>query len=573
VVEVDSLGRFMVGYQNLQRMNQPVGKLPEYEVAFPLYLHELELIGGDFDLVETDLVYEAGGDIREVAPDAIPETRIVFGPMLRQRTQTTATTLRTDLENISSGRLTSNQKARVARAVVFIECSYRSGSEKGNTSGSGFVVNPHGYIVTNNHVIEDPAKFSGEEFELVRVEVIRWDGYGFTSPASATIVDRDVDHDLALIKIDGCGLDFLCLQPGNDPSVQEPVVTVGYPGGRSLALTHLPPSPSFRAGQVTSIRYGATSSGNLYEHSAPIEQGNSGGPLLSSTGMVIGVNTYIGGPQNQSRLAVPVSVVKTFLSKQTAEGKGPYDGPNPVEQYVCTMAEVCVVWQQIDGGLFRLGDWTLEPDTWHPPKPPITDAEVIELLTRSIVSLNDLILAMGYLYPEGTFRVPHMQIADGLTTQLEALVEALRIVRNDPEDAFIYADIPGGVRVSDSRERSDRYGDLVINSVQSGRTRIVFAFNRIVGRYWSADAPEGMEYPIRPRVSVSPGTRDGDRFVLNEMANIFLRHRGTRVVIATIEDDRGIEQVVFTDALVSGGKAMMREMQRLAAHLSDGASD
>ena len=171
--------------------------------------------------------------------------------------------------------------------------------------GTGFVISADGYIVTNNHVVEDVDK----------IEVHFHDG----SELDAEVIGRDPRTDIALIKVEP-GKDLVALPLGDSDSVRpgDWVVAIGNPFGLEHTVT---------AG-IVSARHrtinrdpDARRFDDFIQTDAAINPGNSGGPLISLGGEVIGINTAINPQANTIGFAVPVNIAKTILPQLRAEGK------------------------------------------------------------------------------------------------------------------------------------------------------------------------------------------------------------------------------------------------------------
>jgi len=146
--------------------------------------------------------------------------------------------------------------------------------------GSGFVISPDGYIVTNDHVVRNATK----------IIVTMTDG----SKRSAKIIGHDNQSDVALLKIDGGSFPYC--EFGNSDSILtgEWVIAFGNPFG----LFDINNKPTVTVGVVSSIgmnlsRTGSSNYSDMIETDAAINPGNSGGPLVDADGKVIGVNTMI----------------------------------------------------------------------------------------------------------------------------------------------------------------------------------------------------------------------------------------------------------------------------------------
>jgi len=171
--------------------------------------------------------------------------------------------------------------ARVLPSVVYISVEYKDTSFFFQTistkSGSGVILNSDGYILTNNHVIED----------AIKIEVSLPDS---DQTFQAQIIGTDPLSDLGVIKIDG--QNFLAAEFGN-PSllrVGDWVIALGNPLG-------LEGGPSVTLGIVSNLERTFTIDSSAYydviQTDAAINPGNSGGPLINLEGKVVGINTFI----------------------------------------------------------------------------------------------------------------------------------------------------------------------------------------------------------------------------------------------------------------------------------------
>ncbi|PJF49100.1 MAG: PDZ domain-containing protein [Chloroflexi bacterium] len=216
-----------------------------------------------------------------------------------------------------------NLYERVNRAVVSISVRRNTGSGFiGAGSGSGFVIDTAGHIVTNNHVVD------GAD----RINVIFSDG----TYARAELVGADAYSDLALLKVDRSAerLTPVELADSDEVKVGQRVVAIGNPFGLAGTMTlgivsargRVLPEPS-SSGQ------GSFSNPDIIQTDAAINPGNSGGPLLDMRGRVIGVNTAIrtnnmagfGQPVNSGvGFAVPSNTVKRVVRALLEEGRVRY---------------------------------------------------------------------------------------------------------------------------------------------------------------------------------------------------------------------------------------------------------
>ncbi|MDO8378836.1 Do family serine endopeptidase [Phenylobacterium sp.] len=170
------------------------------------------------------------------------------------------------------------------------------------SSGSGFFISPDGYIVTNNHVVEN-----ADEIKVVLKDERELD---------AVVVGRDEGTDLAVLKVKGSGFSFVNFENAAKPRVGDWVITVGNPFGLGGTAT---------AGIISA--YGRDIGETFVDYiqiDAPINRGNSGGPTFDIYGRVIGVNTAIFSPSGGSvgiGFAIPADVADAITKQLIAGGK------------------------------------------------------------------------------------------------------------------------------------------------------------------------------------------------------------------------------------------------------------
>ena len=149
------------------------------------------------------------------------------------------------------------------------------------SSGSGVVISPDGFVMTNHHVIENADKVTvtlsgGDEYE-------------------AEIIGSDETSDLALIKLSGSNFPYAELANSDDLLIGEWVIALGNP----FELFSISNKPSASVGIIsaTNMDFGMQKSGkvlqDMIQTDAAINPGNSGGPLVNAIGQVIGINTFI----------------------------------------------------------------------------------------------------------------------------------------------------------------------------------------------------------------------------------------------------------------------------------------
>jgi Do/DeqQ family serine protease len=170
--------------------------------------------------------------------------------------------------------------------------------------GSGVIVRPDGYILTNHHVVEGT--------EQVNVELT--DGRIF----KAKVVGTDQPSDLAVLKIDGSNLQTLALGNSDAVRVGDVVLAVGNPLGVGQTVTM----------GIVSAKGRATGGADTYEDfiqtDAPINQGNSGGALVSTSGELIGINSQILTPSGGNigiGFAIPANMVKNVMTQLIDNGR------------------------------------------------------------------------------------------------------------------------------------------------------------------------------------------------------------------------------------------------------------
>ncbi len=175
-------------------------------------------------------------------------------------------------------------------------------------TGSGFLWDSKGHIVTNFHVV----------YEADEIEVRLHDGKSY----DADVVGADPDHDLVVLQINATNLNVSPVMIGNssDLRVGQKVLAIGNPFGLDSTLTTGVISALGRTIQSMTKRY----IHDVVQTDAAINPGNSGGPLLDSFGRLIGVNTAIISPSGTYAgvgFAVPVDTVNRIVTKLINHGK------------------------------------------------------------------------------------------------------------------------------------------------------------------------------------------------------------------------------------------------------------
>ncbi|MFF9280628.1 S1C family serine protease [Streptomyces griseosporeus] len=182
------------------------------------------------------------------------------------------------------GRAPDSVAGIAARALPSVVTLHVTGAESAGT-GTGFVLDTRGHILTNNHVVE-PAGGDGE------ITVV----FNGGQTAKAEVVGRDSGYDLAVVKVTGVkGLKPLPLGNSDNVQVGDPVVAIGAPFDLEGTVTsgiisakERPITAGGEKGDGSDVSYV-----DALQTDAPINPGNSGGPLLDSRGRVIGINSAI----------------------------------------------------------------------------------------------------------------------------------------------------------------------------------------------------------------------------------------------------------------------------------------
>lgn len=202
----------------------------------------------------------------------------------------------------------------VTPSVVSIKVTTTSGS--GNGSGSIYKTSAtSSYVITNNHVVADAATGG-----TITVELVSGDQY------KATIVGRDANYDIAVLKINVGNLPAITLGDSSQVSVGDPVIAIGSPLGLANTVTSGIISSLNRP--VTTGTAGAESYVNAIQTDAAINPGNSGGALIDAQGRQIGVNSAIATLTSGSAsgniglgFSIPINEAKRIIDEIIATGK------------------------------------------------------------------------------------------------------------------------------------------------------------------------------------------------------------------------------------------------------------
>ncbi len=192
-------------------------------------------------------------------------------------------------------------QVRVRRAAETpTEGETPSTPEERRITGSGFIIRPDGYIVTNAHVVSDAEKIQVKLSDGRRLD--------------AKLIGQDDRVDLALIKIEASGLPVAMLGDSNRLRVGEFVLAVGNPFGLEQTVSFGIVSRKGAPLQVAAPGF------DFIQTDAAVNPGNSGGPLVNMAGEVVGVNS-MAARNGTIGFAIPINLVKGLLPQLASSGK------------------------------------------------------------------------------------------------------------------------------------------------------------------------------------------------------------------------------------------------------------
>jgi S1-C subfamily serine protease len=196
---------------------------------------------------------------------------------------------------------------KVGPAVIGVRSGRRSGDPRGPAapggSGSGVLITPDGYALTNDHVV---AAGNGVHAALPDGRTL-----------GARLVGRDPATDLALLQVEGSALPFAHLEAARTAKPGQLAVAIGNPLGFDSTVTAGIVSATGRSLRGVHGRLIES----VIQHTAPLNPGNSGGPLLDATGAVIGVNTAIIAFAQGIGFAIPATTADWVVSQLLLHGR------------------------------------------------------------------------------------------------------------------------------------------------------------------------------------------------------------------------------------------------------------
>ncbi|HEX2173832.1 MAG TPA: trypsin-like peptidase domain-containing protein [Dehalococcoidia bacterium] len=181
----------------------------------------------------------------------------------------------------------------------------------GRWTGTGLIIHPDGFIVTNNHVVQGAQRLivSLADGRLFAARLVR--SHPLAGAEIFTLADPlKVDYDLAVLKIEATGLPYGVLADSNQVRELEEVIAIGYP------LNYVSGGPTVTTGNVSAKRPTAFGGPLLIQMTTTINPGNSGGPLVNRAGQVIGITTWSDRRQGATgvNFAISANDVRDFLA-------------------------------------------------------------------------------------------------------------------------------------------------------------------------------------------------------------------------------------------------------------------
>jgi len=227
---------------------------------------------------------------------------------------------------IPSKRRTNNLGNRNSMEDFFEQFFGPQITPEQRASGSGVIISEDGYIVTNNHVVSDGGTGVADEITVT---------LNSKKTHKAKVIGRDPSSDIAVLKIEGKGFPFLLYGNSDNVKLGQWVLAVGYPLTLETTVTAGIVSAKGRSIGINA-RQSQTPIESFIQTDAAVNQGNSGGALISTDGQLIGINSAILAPSGTYAgysFAIPVNLVKKIVNDLIKFGdvKRPYLGVQAAE--------------------------------------------------------------------------------------------------------------------------------------------------------------------------------------------------------------------------------------------------
>jgi periplasmic serine protease, Do/DeqQ family len=171
------------------------------------------------------------------------------------------------------------------------------------SSGSGVIVSPNGYVVTNNHVVDN-----ADEVTVVLTNKKR---------LSAKVLGKDPSTDLAVLKVEESNLPYIAYGNSDDVKLGQWVLAIGYPLTLETTVTAGIVSAKYRNIGINQTKSGSSAVESFIQTDAAVNPGNSGGALVNARGELIGINSAIASPTGSYAgysFAIPSNIVKKVVN-------------------------------------------------------------------------------------------------------------------------------------------------------------------------------------------------------------------------------------------------------------------
>jgi serine protease Do len=228
------------------------------------------------------------------------------------------------LKQLSTSFEEISQRSGRAVVQIFVR-SYTTSDSSGsdgelltaeNSSGSGIILTPDGYILTNAHVVKNAHSVKVQLNIRAEAEASEQGDRSYKRPVPGTVIGIDHDSDLAVIKVDRTNLPYLVFGDSDELKQGQIVLALGNPLGLDNSVS---------LGVVSAVaRQIRPDDSMVYiQTDAPINPGNSGGPLVDAEGRVVGINTFIltqSGGSEGIGFAVPSKIAEQIYQQLKSQG-------------------------------------------------------------------------------------------------------------------------------------------------------------------------------------------------------------------------------------------------------------